>query len=270
MNLADLQTLFIDGDGVLWRGDKAVPGLDHLMAALAARSIDWALLTNNNTRTAHDYVQKLAGFNINAPTSHIFTSSTATADYLLDKYGEGAAVHAVGMSGLIDTLTEAGFEVSTGEAFPDHPVVAVAAGMDRAITHNKILVAMRLILGGAEFVATNLDPSFPTPEGLNPGTGMVIGSLRTVTETDPTVIGKPERGIYDAALRHLNADPITTAMIGDRLDTDILGAQRAGLGTILVLTGVTSREDLADHTIQPDLVFDSIDELATALLDSAP
>jgi len=269
MNLTDLRTLFIDGDGVLWRGDNAVPGLDHLMEALNARGIDWALLTNNNTRTVQAYVQKLAGFGIVAPASHIFTSSTATADYLLDKYGAGAAIHAVGMSGLIDTLTEAGFNVSTGETFPDHPVVAVAAGMDRAITHDKILVAMRLILGGAEFVATNLDPSFPTPDGLNPGTGMVIGALRTVTQMEPTASGKPERGIYDAARRHLNADPATTAMLGDRLDTDILGAQRAGLATILVLTGVTSREELATSDIQPDMVYESIDELASALLDSA-
>ena len=125
---------------------------------------------------------------------------------------------------------------------PGHEVVAVAAGMDRALTHDKVKVAMRLIHGGAEFVATNTDGSFPTPDGLNPGTGMVIGALQATSGVAPTIMGKPERAIYDVSMRAMKADPLTTAMLGDRLNTDILGAQRVGIGTIGVLSGVMTRE----------------------------
>jgi len=267
MDLSTLTTLMIDGDGVLWRSDEPMPGLRRFFDALDRRGIKWALLTNNNTRTVDDYVQKLGRFGVEIDPSAVFTSSTATAAYLKQAYGEGARVHAVGMRGLIDTLRDAGFVVTTGEEVPPHPVVAVAAGMDRAITHAKIKVAMRLILAGAEFVATNTDPNFPTSDGLSPGTGMVIAALETVSGVAPRVIGKPEPPIYEAAMRHLGANPATTAMIGDRLDTDILGAQRAGIGTIAVLTGVATRAQIAEGDIRPDLIFDSIVELTQALVD---
>ena len=159
---------------------------------------------------------KLQGFGIEddgieADASRIFTSSTVTADYLLQRYGFGAPVHIVGMDGLTVTLAEAGFAIFQDEALPDHRVVAVAAGMDRAITHDKLKVAMRLIREGAEFVAT-------------------------------------------------------TAMAGDQLETDILGAQQLGITGVAVLTGVVTREHLAESQIQPDLVCDSIAEFSAALL----
>jgi 4-nitrophenyl phosphatase len=225
----------------------------------------WALLTNNNTRTVGEYLAKLSGFGIEAGAGQIFSSSTATADYLRKKYGPGAPVHAVGMSGVIETLIDAGFNVSTGEEMPDHTVVAVAAGMDRGLTFDKAKVATRLILAGAEFVATNTDGTFPTPDGLSPGTGMVIGALKGTTGVAPTVIGKPERAIFEAALDALSAAKATTAMIGDRLETDILGAQRMGIPTIGVLSGVTTAEQMAASSIKPDIVFESIAELAEAL-----
>ena len=169
------------------------------------------------------------------------------------------------MRGVIETLQDAGFDVSFGEEMPDHGVVAVAAGMDRCLTFDKAKVATRLILGGAEFVATNTDGTFPAPDGLSPGTGMVIGALRGTTGVEPTVIGKPEKAIFEAALEALLADKAATSMIGDRLETDILGAQRVGIPTIGVLSGVTSPEQMAASDIQPDIIFDSIAELAAAL-----
>jgi 4-nitrophenyl phosphatase len=265
MDLAQIKNFLIDGDGVLWRGDRAIPGLDHFFDVIKSRGISWALLTNNNTRTVGEYLAKLAGFGIEAEAGQIFSSSTATADYLRRKYGPGAPVHAVGMSGVVETLKDAGFLVSTGEEMPDHDVVAVAAGMDRKITYDKAKVAMRLILGGAEFVATNTDGTYPTPDGLSPGTGMVIGALKGTTAVEPTVIGKPEAAIFESALDALSADKETTAMVGDRLGTDILGAQRLGIPTIGVLTGVTTPEQMAASPIQPDLIFESIAELAEAL-----
>lgn len=261
MNFDNIETLLIDGDGVLWRADEPVPGLNRFFDILQERNIAWALLTNNNTRTVDAYVQKLAHFGVPVTREEIFTSSTVTAAYLGEKYGHGAAVHAVGMSGLLDTLAEAGFRVSTGEEMPDHDVVAVAAGMDRELTVAKVKVAMRLIMAGAEFVATNTDGSFPTPDGLSPGTGMVIGALQFASGIAPTVMGKPERAIYDVAMQALGAQRETTVMIGDRLNTDILGAQRVGIRTIAVLSGVNTAEDIANSSVNPDWVCAGIWEL---------
>jgi 4-nitrophenyl phosphatase len=265
MNLGALETVLIDGDGVIWRADEVVPGALDFFDVLKQRGIEWALLTNNNTRTVADYVAKLRSFGIDGEPSRVFTSCTVTAEYIRQRYGPGAAVHVVGMDGLLTTLAEAGFCLSTGETPPTRRAVAVVAGMDRAITHDKIKVAMRLILGGAEFIATNTDPSFPTPDGLNPGTGMIVAMLQTVTGVKPTVMGKPEAPVYQAALRHFQADVATTAMLGDQLVTDILGAQRLGICGVAVLTGVVTRAELADSPIQPDLVFEDLGELAAAL-----
>ncbi|MGD2077494.1 MAG: HAD-IIA family hydrolase [Chloroflexota bacterium] len=269
MDLAILRTLLIDGDGVLWRGDRALPGLHHFFDALHSRAIQWALLTNNNTRTVAQYLDKLARLGIDASASQIFSSSTVTAGYLIKKYGPGTPIHAVGMSGVIETLQDAGFQVSTGELMPTHAVAAVVAGMDRDFTYAKAEVATRLILGGAEFVATNTDGTYPTPGGLSPGTGWVIGALQGATGITPTVIGKPQRAIFEAALEGLHADRATTAMIGDRLDTDILGAQRVGIATIGVLTGVTTPEQMAKSAIQPDVIVEGIAALAEQLAQYA-
>jgi 4-nitrophenyl phosphatase len=269
MEIGDIKNFLIDGDGVLWRDDRAIPGLEYFFDVLNSRTIEWALLTNNNTRTIDEYLDKLTGFGIEANAGQIFTSSTATADYLQRKYGSGAPVHAVGMSGVLETLKDAGFLVSTGEEMPDHDVVAVAAGMDRELTYNKAKVATRLILGGAEFVATNTDGTYPTPDGLSPGTGMVIGALKGTTGVEPIVIGKPEGAIFESALAALSADKETTAMIGDRLGTDILGAQRLGIPTIGVLTGVTTSEQMSASAVQPDLIVESIAVLAK-MLDAKP
>ena len=265
MKLAEIKTLLIDGDGVLWRDNEALPGILRFFAVLKQRGIQWALLTNNNTRTVDAYVNKLAGFGVEAEKERIITSSTVTAVYLKQKYGFGAAVYAVGMAGLIDTLHGAGLLVSYGEEMPDHDVVAVAAGMDRAITFGKVRIGMRLIMEGAEFVATNTDGSYPAADGLNPGTGMVIGALQATSGAAPTVMGKPQRAMYEVAMRALSADPQTTAMLGDRLNTDILGAQQVGIGTIGVLTGVMTREQLANSDVRPDFVFEGIAELGKEL-----
>jgi 4-nitrophenyl phosphatase len=265
MEFACLRTLLVDGDGVIWRTTDLIPGALRLFDILRRRGIRWALVSNNNTHTVASFIQKLSGLGISADAGMIFSSSTATADYLLRQYGPGAPVHAVGMEGVVKTLEDAGFLVSHGEKTPSYPVVAVVAGMDRAITHEKIKTAMRLIMGGAAFIATNLDPNYPAPDGLNPGTGMVIGALQAVTGVTPVVIGKPERYVFDSAIRGLGADPATTVMLGDRLDTDILGAQRAGIRTIAVLTGIVTRDELATSPIQPDSVYESVAELADAL-----
>ncbi len=268
MALSNKTTILLDGDGVLWRADSPISGINPFFEFLDGKGIQWALLTNNNTRTAQDYVNKLRGFNIQADDSRVFTSSTATAVYLLDRFGPGAPLHVVGMDGLITTLQNAGFDLSIGENIPTRKVVAVVAGMDRQISHEKIKIAMRLIMNGAEFIATNTDSSFPTPEGINPGTGMVIGALRATSGVEPTVIGKPQKAIFEAALKRFKAAPADTLMIGDRLETDILGAAKLGIETVAVLTGVTSREEIAHSEIKPDHIFEDIAALHQALKEA--
>ena len=268
IDLLNFNTILFDGDGVLWKADEAIEGIQTLFNFLEEKQINWALLTNNNTRTAQNYVDKLIKFGVPADPTRVFTSSTATAAYLLDKYGKGTPLHVVGMDGLLSTLDEAGFLISTGEQPPNHKVAAVVSGMDRNITHDKIKVAMRLIMSGAEFVATNTDGSFVTPDGFNPGTGMVIGALQFASGVEPTVIGKPKNAIFQSALKRFGAKPENTLMVGDRLNTDILGASRLGISTILVLTGVNSREDAANGEVKPDLILENINELLQLLKET--
>lgn len=267
MDLSQINTFLLDGDGVLWRENQPVPGIDRFFTILGERDKHWALLTNNNTRTVSDYLAKLASFGIEATAEQIFSSSTTTASYLQYRYGPCAPVHAVGMRGLIEALREADLKVSIGETMPEYSVAAVAAGLDREMTYQKAKVATRLILNGAEFVATNTDGTYPTPDGLSPGTGYVIGALVGITGINPTVIGKPEAAIFTAAMESMRATVNTTVMIGDRLGTDILGAQRLGIPTIGVLSGVTSPKQMTESKIQPDLVYDSIAELVVELED---
>ena len=265
MDLSSIRTILFDGDGVLWRVDEKVPGVDQIFEVIHRYNIQWALLTNNNTKTVTNYADKLNHFGIPATLENVFSSLTVTTAYLKRKYGEHAIIFVVGMSSVIETIQSAGFKVYYGEESPPEPVKAVVAGMDRELTHAKVKVAMRLILGGAEFIATNTDSSFPTPEGINPGTGMVIGALIGTTNVQPTVMGKPGVEMFLTAVEQMGADPKTTVMIGDRLNTDIQGAQNAGLGSILVLTGVTTAAIAAQSTIHPDLTFTSVAEIATAL-----
>lgn len=268
MSLPRFKAVLLDGDGVLWKANDPLPGINAFFDFLSAKGIPWALLTNNNTRTARDYTQKLSGFGIRAGKDSVFTSCTVTADYLLHRFGKNAKLHVVGMDGLITTLAESGFEFTVGEQVPSGPVAAVVAGMDRQLNHEKIKIAMRLILDGAAFIATNTDGSFPTPEGINPGTGMVIGALQFASGTEPYIVGKPQPAIFEAALRALGTTPGQALMVGDRLETDILGANQLGIPSAAVLTGVTSRDEIRQAEIKPDYIFEDIADLHRALQEA--
>ena len=267
MKLVKFKTILLDADGVLWKSNNPIPGINLFFDFLAENRINWALLTNNSTRTAQDYIDKLGKFGISANSNSVFTSSSTTAEYLLERFGRGAPLHVVGMDGLTTTLEDAGFQISIGEENPENEVVAVVAGMDRQINHQKIKIAMRLIVNGAAFIATNTDGSFPTPEGINPGTGMVIGALQFTSGVKPFVVGKPHPAIFQTALKEFGAKPEDTLMVGDRLETDILGASNLGIRTAAVLTGVTSREEISRGDIKPDFIYDDISQLHQALLE---
>jgi 4-nitrophenyl phosphatase len=264
MNIQTFKTLLIDGDGVLWQADEPMPELPRFFDVVKSYQIEWGLLTNNATRTTESYVEKLRGFGVAASPSQIFTSGNVTARYLHDIDPPVRSVYVIGQPDLKKTLEQASFSLYDGDEAPAQ-VDAVVAGVDRTFTYAKLRVAMRLIRSGAVYVATNPDTTFPTPQGLVPGAGSIIAAVTAAAGHEPVWMGKPEPTMYQVAMKHFGADMATTAILGDRLETDILGGQRLGMGTILVLSGVTSREDLDASTLQPDFVFQDVAALANEL-----
>jgi 4-nitrophenyl phosphatase len=262
--LDSIRTLLIDGDGVLWRAEEGIPGLKPFFDILTQRGIEWGLLTNNASRTTEQYVDKLSNFGVETTTSRIFTSATVSASYLSANFNQGDALFVIGEPSLKSTLSQAGFIVHDDEQLPSE-IAAVIVSIDRQISYDKLKHAALLIHGGAPFIATNVDRTLPTPNGQLPGTGSIVAAVTAATEVEPIVIGKPESHLYVAAMEHLRADPATTAMLGDRLETDIYGAQRMGIGTIAVLTGITTQAQIDASGIKPDVVYPSIAEFANAL-----
>jgi 4-nitrophenyl phosphatase len=260
MTLTGIRALVLDMDGVLWRGNEALPGLVAFFDWLKTSGKKFVLASNNSTYFPEDYLLKLETMGVTGVLpSQILTSATATASYLLAHYPVGTRVFVVGMDGLRRVLTNAGFTLV------DERVEIVVVGGDFEFTYAKAKQATLLIRGGAAFIGTNPDVTFPTPEGLVPGAGSIIAMITAATGKTPLLMGKPEPALFEAALRVLDELPEHTLMVGDRLDTDIFGAYRAGLRTALMLTGVSHPDDLADSPIQPDAVFETLDTLRLTL-----
>ena len=270
--LATVDGVVLDMDGVLWRGAEALPGVREFFAALANRGVPFVLATNNSGTGAAAYAERLRRHGVpNVEEHHVITSGTVTAEYLRSTYAQGARVHVLGSKALGDVISSAGFLVSgdvattgvqrappIGDAEADgdvpvvHPTMAsspeaaadvVVVGIDLDLTYAKLALAASLILAGAEFIGTNGDATLPTETGFAPGTGSILAALRTATGRDPRLMGKPGPQMYASAARALATRPERTLMIGDRIDTDIVGARRFGMQTALVLTGVTTAEE---------------------------
>lgn len=255
--LCTLRHLIVDMDGVLYRGSQAIPGVGGFVAFLRQRTIPFVLATNNSTMTPKQYVGKLAGMGVTVHTQEILTSSQATAGYLAGITSPGTRIFVVGQNGLRTALVDAGFVLVENDA------EFVVVGMDPSACYEHLAQASLLIRGGAQFVGTNPDPTFPSERGIVPGAGSLLAFLETATGVAPTVIGKPGRAMMEQALARMGAGSSTAAVLGDRLETDILAGQRTGLHTILVLSGVTDRAVLARSEIQPDLVFRDVAHLHT-------
>jgi len=255
-HLRDIKHLVIDMDGVLYVGNDPLPGLPGFFGFLREHGIGYRLATNNSGSTPQQYAAKLNQMGAGVRPEEIITSGTATARWLAQRHPTGARVHVFGEDSLRTAMAEAGFELA------DEDVVAVVASIDWGVTYEKIKRASLLIRGGAQFVATNLDPTRPTEEGLVPGTGALIAAIATGAETQPIAIGKPEPTMFEQAMAEMGARPETTATLGDRIDTDMTGGVRAGLRTILVLSGSTDRAEAEAYG--PDLIFDDIAGLMQA------
>ncbi len=256
--LKELQALCIDMDGVLYRGETALPGARAFLAWLTERQFPFLLLTNNSTLDSLSYQQKLAGMGIDVPADQIVTSASATADYLARNYDAQSRVYIIGERGLEDSVAHRGFTITNRE--PD----VVIVGMDRQLCYEKLRIAGLAIRAGAHFIATNPDRTLPTEAGDAPGAGAIVAALVAATDKAPVVIGKPEPAMLELAIARLGRPPQRTAMLGDRLETDILGGQRLSMPTILVLSGVTKSAPPADADIQPTWVFSGLSELLKA------
>jgi 4-nitrophenyl phosphatase len=264
IRMRSAKAFVFDMDGVFYLGGQVLPGVSELLDALTIRGIRYVLATNNSTATPQLYVEKLAGMGIDVPESSILTSSMATADFLKSELPPKAGIYVVGSQALRSQLfTDTSFEpVQFGEREPD----AVVVGLDVGFTYEKLRIAAAAIRSGAKFVATNADATLPTEHGLVPGSGSIVAAIAAASSAMPVVIGKPEPLLIQMAVRHLGVQPSEAVMVGDRLDTDIIAGNRAGLLTVLVLTGVSNRQEIPSSPVLPDLVFNDLPALLESLV----
>ncbi len=254
--LLHVEAVLLDVDGVLYRGREVFPAARAFMAFLQEQGIPFAYVTNNSTLTARGYAERLRQRGFPAEPWQVIGSSETTAHVLRQRFPHRPPVLAIGEVGLTETLDAYGFPL-TDRAEEAHIVVA---GMDRGITYEKLAEATYAIRGGAVFYGTNPDKTFPTERGLAPGAGSILAALQAASDRSPVVVGKPEAPIFRLALERLHTSPERAMMIGDRLDTDIAGAKRLGLRSVLVLTGVTQTPPPPGPT-SPDLIVADLAEL---------
>lgn len=277
MDIQQIRNLILDLDGVLWRGETPVTSLPAFFAELADLGIRAVAATNNAAKTPEEYLAKFARFGVMLEPWQIVTSAEATGGYLARHAPPGSRVFVLGAAGLIHAVRSRGFPVinrmgalSAGRSLAD--VLAeqgsadiVAVGFTPEATYADFAQAAYHIGRGAQFIGSNPDVSLPTELGPLPGAGALLALLEAATGARPLVIGKPARHMFDEALQRLGGTRQDTAMVGDRLNTDIAGAQKAKLASILVLSGVTDLPTLAMSRVRPTFVFDDIAHLARAL-----
>ena len=255
-----IKALILDMDGVLWRDEQPIGNLAEIFTQLQNKGLKVVLATNNSTKTVQQYLEKLRRFQVNSLLPwQILTSTAAVVAYLKKAYPDGGPVYLIGEDGLFLEMQSQGFYQA------DREVVAVVVGLDRQVTYEKLRVATQLIYHGAEFIATNTDRTLPVPGGIIPGAGSIVAALVAATDRNPLVMGKPNTALYQLALERLGAAPEQTLAVGDRLETDIAGAQPLGFHSALVLSGVSSREQAENWRPAPDLIIDDLSSLVAIL-----
>ena len=244
----------MDMDGVLVREDQAIPGADAFLAQLRERGTPHLVLTNNSLYTPRDLSARLANTGLHVPPEAIWTSALATAR-VLDQQRPNGTAYVVGEAGLTTALHEVGYTLVDNA--PDYVVL----GETRSYSQGALTRAIRLIDGGARFIATNPDPSGPSPAGLQPATGAVAALVSRATGVEPYYVGKPNPLMMREALRAIDTHSEDTTMVGDRMDTDVVAGIEAGMRTVLVLTGITTREMAERFPYRPSQIVDSIADL---------
>lgn len=257
--------LIFDMDGVLFAGERVFPGAPACVAGLRRQGMRVAFLTNNSGRHRREHCAKLRRLGFEADESEIVSSASVTAQHLRRKpNAEAKRVYVIGGSGLAEEIQEAGLHLSDGSP----PIDFVVVGMDVDFTYEKLTIAQHAILNGAEFIATNADPIFPTEDGPRPGGGTIVAAVQTAAQRPPDiVVGKPQTFGIEMILEQWRLPTRECALIGDQLATDILAGNRAGLTTIMVTTGINSAEDAraAPADQRPDHVIKTLAELPDVL-----
>ncbi len=243
----------IDLDGTMYRGEEKIEAASDFVKALQKKNIPYVFVTNNSAKRPEQVADKLLSMDIPATKASVFTTSMATANYIYD-VKKGAKVFVIGEEGLYSALEEKGF------TFCDEKPDFVVMGIDREINYEKLAKACLAVREGATFISTNGDVAIPTERGLLPGNGSLTSVVAVSTGVQPTFIGKPESIIMEQALKVIGTAKEDTLMVGDNYQTDITAGIRAGMDTLLVHTGVTSKEHLVTFDIQPTFTVDSLEE----------
>lgn len=244
----------IDLDGTIYLGEDLIPAGKRFVERLQEMHIPYMFVTNNTTKTPADVKQRLyEKFELTVPEAAVYTATSATVDYM-NELGKGKKVYVIGEAGLKEGILAAGFELT--EHQPDYVVV----GLDTQISYEKLTIATLAIRAGAHFIGTNPDKNIPTERGLLPGAGSLIALLKTATNTEPVIMGKPTAIIMTSALKKLGMSKQDVVMVGDNYETDIKAGIQNGIDSLLVLTGFTQQEDIPNLPVAPTHVVESLDE----------
>ena len=255
MERQQAKSYFIDMDGVLMRGAVPIPGAAEFIGRISERGAKFLLLTNNSLFTPRDLRLRLERSGLSVPTGAIYTSAMATARFLDSQHPEGTA-YVIGESGLTTALHEVGYTLTDTD--PRYVVV----GETVSYSFGRIARATRLVAAGARFIATNPDVAGPSEAGLIPATGAVSALISSASGVKPYFVGKPNPLMMRTALNAIDAHSEDSVMIGDNMDTDVIMGLESGLETILVLSGVTRREDVARYSYGPSRIVDSVAEIS--------
>lgn len=255
-----IKALILDMDGVIWRDRQPIGDLAETFRQIRAKDLRLIMATNNSTQDFDSVYQRLSGWGVEITPDELITSSAAVTYLLKKRFPQGGPVYVIGEPPLVKALEENGFHLG------EKDVLAVVVGIDRQINFEKLKRATLLIRSGALFLGTNPDRTFPTPEGIIPGAGAFLGLLEIASDRKPEIAGKPNPTLFEMALERLGTLPEETLVVGDRLETDILGGHNVGCRTGFVLSGISTREQLKLFTPSPDLVAEDLAHLVSSLV----
>jgi 4-nitrophenyl phosphatase len=256
-----INAVILDMDGVIWRSFTPIGDIPWVFNRFQQLGLKYALATNNSTKTVSTYVRKLAEIGVTVPEERVFTSPVSMAFLLKEKYPQGGPVYILGEDGLRQSLADQGFY------HQEDNVLAVVCGLDREFNFAKLTQITLLIRSGKPFYMTNPDRTFPTTRGLEPGAGTILAAIETATDVKPILAGKPSPVMIQTVMQQIGAEPETTLVVGDRLETDIMSGQAAGCQTALVLSGVTTREQGEEWRPKIDYISESLETLVKELFD---
>jgi len=248
-----LKAILFDLDGTLYKGKTAIPGAAEAVEELRKNGIMVFFITNAATRSRKGVVEKLTGMGITAGEKEVYGATYATARYITSNF-PGKTVFCIGERGMKEEFAVHGIKIAD-----DDSAGIVVVGLDRTLNYEKLSIGYRAIMKGAEFIATNTDSVYPVEDGLLPGAGVMVAAIERCTGKKPFIVGKPGTYFAELAVKENNLNKDEIILVGDRLNTDILFAKNAGIKSVMVLTGVSKREDIKE--IKPDYVIESIRDL---------